>query len=221
MGGGAIAAGAMGGAEAGWCGDTSQGSGDRARSVRFAERGEKIIGASEAGVAIFGASSLHHIVDGARHIRAKCGDAGHRRLGVHAHELVVAGASNGHSADEKLDRADAQRVDVDALVEIALASHLLRSHVRERADDALVTPRPALASSSPLAMPKSVTFATPSFLRMRTLAGLRSRWISPSAWAAPDAEQDHAKIGRTSLERNGRSRRRRAVRSSCRGARRR
>ena len=35
------------------------------------------------------------------------------------------------------------------------------------------------------AMPKSVTLAVRSLVRRITLAGLRSRWITPSSWAAP------------------------------------
>ena len=54
-----------------------------------------------------------------------------------AHDLVVALGVERHVAHQHLVEHDAERVDVDPLVEIAPAGDLLGRHVPERADDAL------------------------------------------------------------------------------------
>ncbi len=117
----------------GWCARAA-----RARAARRRDRwrGPALRSSGNAGRDP-GAGLLDDLVDGEGHVGALGGGARHRLFGVPAHDLVLALGVEGHLAHEHLVEHDAERVDVDPLVEIAPAGDLLGRHVPERSEDAL------------------------------------------------------------------------------------
>ena len=157
-------------------------------------------------IAFLRARAADDVAEMHRHVGPERSHAGEGSLRVHAHDLEIARRFERCASDQKLEKQDPERVDVDSLVEITAPAHLLGRHVGDRTDDPLGDASARLGVFLAFGDAEVGHLGDAVFLAQKDVGRLEIAVNQPLGVRCAHAAQDHAEDRERELDRYARMR---------------